>query len=448
MEPTKSSEMIIPDGPGISFGNKLSKERIVTLVVLAVAVIILIVGVVLIAVAAGDKKTGEKASGSISKQEQEEKTTASVPSTIRDSTSTLASTASPGPTSRCDFSEEAKRVGLDEFFNRVKAIYYKLHPYEVHFDPDASPERIKVEYVAYDPTPTVIKNRTDTSLALFKEINETGIIINALKHRERKALAKVKHFLQHVFGQPYDVNYYAGDWMLGPNNRCLQEICNHGNAVLKGLVRHHKPHNASDVELIETKLNTHKAGILQYIDNMKMGVRKGMVRTVEECEAGSLAINRRYLNVFLNGSTALRLIVDTGLHYVGFTKDEALKYFSEFAWDDTDLAKKEVTRYQSDPGQATAYMIGQLEIKKARKYSKDNLKDDFSLRDFHYQVLAQGSSPLAYLTDHVKKYVACVKDKGKEGCDVILNPPKKTEAKKRTKADRWPMIPKPIEHHI
>ena len=45
-----------------------------------------------------------------------------------------------------------------------------------------------------------------------------------------------------------------------------------------------------------------------------------------------------------------------------------------------------MTRYQSDPGQATAYMIGQLQIKKARKYSKDNLGDKFSLRDFHYQV--------------------------------------------------------------
>ena len=47
---------------------------------------------------------------------------------------------------------------------------------------------------------------------------------------------------------------------------------------------------------------------------------------------------------------------------------------------------RQVTRYQSDPGQATAYMIGQLEIKKARKYAEDNLGDKFSLRDFHYQV--------------------------------------------------------------
>ena len=47
---------------------------------------------------------------------------------------------------------------------------------------------------------------------------------------------------------------------------------------------------------------------------------------------------------------------------------------------------RQVTRYQSDPGQATAYMIGQLEIMKTRSYSKGALGDDFSLRDFHYQV--------------------------------------------------------------
>lgn len=46
----------------------------------------------------------------------------------------------------------------------------------------------------------------------------------------------------------------------------------------------------------------------------------------------------------------------------------------------------QVTRYQSDPGQATAYMIGQLQIKNARNYAKTELGDNFSLRDFHYQV--------------------------------------------------------------
>jgi len=68
---------------------------------------------------------------------------------------------------------------------------------------------------------------------------------------------------------------------------------------------YHKPYNASDVELIETKLKTHKAGILQYIENMKMGVLKGMIRSVEECEAGINTIKRQYLDISLYNSTGV-----------------------------------------------------------------------------------------------------------------------------------------------
>ena len=271
MQPTKSTEMMVSDGKGVTFGReRLSKERIITLVVLAVAMIFLIVGIALIAVAAaGKEKDDEKAANRAA----------------------------------CDFSEEAKRVGLGEFLNKVKATYYKLHPYEVYDEPDVTTDRIKAEYVAYDPTPSVIKNRTDTSLALLKEINDKNIKTDALKPRERKVVAQVKHYLQHVFGQPFDANYYAGDWMMGPNKRCWQEICYHGNAVYNGLGLHHNPKSASDVELIEKKLKTHKAGILQYVQNMKMGVRKGMVRSVKACKVGIKALQAKYLKVSVYNET-------------------------------------------------------------------------------------------------------------------------------------------------
>lgn len=104
------------------------------------------------------------------------------------------------------------------------------------------------------------------------------------------------------------------------------------------------------------------------------------------------------------------------------TRAQAFKLFDEKAWDNTDFTEKEITRYQSVYGQATAYMIGQIDIKKNRKYATDNLKDKFDIKEFHYQVLSQGSSPLAYLSDHTKRYVACKKDPSKTGCDNILNP--------------------------
>ena len=91
---------------------------------------------------------------------------------------------------------------------------------------------------------------------------------------------------------------------MGPNLYCRQQICKyHGYGVYNSLGRHHKPRNAEDVKLIEKKLNSHKEGILQYIDNMKMGVRRGMIRSVEECEAGIYAIKEKYLNVSLHNET-------------------------------------------------------------------------------------------------------------------------------------------------
>ena len=299
-ELSKSSEkMVIQDPEPIKFSGARSREKIIVLAVLAVGIILFIVGIVLIAVAAADMNESPSESPSSNKR-QEQKVTTPVPTTPFPTT--------PVPSGRCDFSEEAKRVGLGEFLGRVKATYYKLHPYDVYWDPDVTPATIRAEFVAYDPTPSVIQKRTDTALALLKEINDKKINADALQPRERKALAQVKHYVQHIFGQPYDVNYYAGDWMMGPNLFCWQEICYHGYAVHNGLGIYHKPYNASDVELIETKLKTHKAGILQYIANMKMGVRKGMVRSVEECQAGINTIKRRYLNVSLYNATGKEIM--------------------------------------------------------------------------------------------------------------------------------------------
>ena len=227
-----------------------------------------------------------------------EKTTTSTPVPTTCARPTIAPTET-----RCAFSDEAQRTGLHEFLSRVKNTYYKLHPYDVYDDPDVRNSDVKEKYVAYDPTPSVIKTRTDTALDLLKEISSKSIDTDKLKPRERKSLAQVKHYLQHIFGEPYDGNYYTGDWMLGPSLFCWQESCTHGYRIYNGIGLHHQPHNISDVNLIETKLKTHKEGILQYIENVKMGVKSGMVRSVEECKAGLNAISREYLSISLLNET-------------------------------------------------------------------------------------------------------------------------------------------------
>lgn len=74
-------------------------------------------------------------------------------------------------------------------------------------------------------------------------------------------------------------------------------------------------------------------------------------------------------------------------------RPEAAKLFADYAWDTTEKAIKDLTRYQSDPGQATAYMIGQLAIWKLRNYTKSALekaKIPFDEKEFHFHVLSQG----------------------------------------------------------
>ena len=131
---------------------------------------------------------------------------------------------------------------------------------------------------------------------------------------------------------------------------------------------------------------------------------------------------------------------------------EALKLFADKAWDKTDKAVKDVTRYQSDPGQATAYMIGQLKIWQVRNDTKAKIEENkkaFSEKDFHYQVLSQGSSPLSYLESHLQKFAGCVVQPDSDGCEYITGKQgdaasKDADVKKPAK----PFQPRPYhEHH-
>ena len=111
------------------------------------------------------------------------------------------------------------------------------------------------------------------------------------------------------------------------------------------------------------------------------------------------------------------------------TRAQAKEYFTKYAWDDGILAEKELTRYQSLFGQATSYMIGQQHILKLRNLAEKELGPikKFKLKDFHYHLLSQGSSPLSHSTEAINLYISCTKDAKQSGCDVILNPPPRPE---------------------
>ncbi len=102
---------------------------------------------------------------------------------------------------------------------------------------------------------------------------------------------------------------------------------------------------------------------------------------------------------------ATRLVVDTGIHSKGWSKQRAIDYML----DNTALTKAnveaEVNRYISWPGQALAYKIGELKIRELRKLSEDRLGDDFDIREFHDVVLGQGAVPLDVLEAQVMAWL-------------------------------------------
>ena len=97
------------------------------------------------------------------------------------------------------------------------------------------------------------------------------------------------------------------------------------------------------------------------------------------------------------GARAARLVVDTGLHTKGWTRQQAIDYMmSNTSWAAVDI-ENDINRYISWPGQANAYMLGMLEIRRLRNLAEQELGDDFNLSAFHDRVVGFGSVTLPML---------------------------------------------------
>jgi uncharacterized protein (DUF885 family) len=112
---------------------------------------------------------------------------------------------------------------------------------------------------------------------------------------------------------------------------------------------------------------------------------------------------------------AIRLVVDTGMHSMGWTRQQAIDYFLENAGKNEHDITVEVDRYIVWPGQALAYKIGQLKILELRKTAQRKLGDRFDIRKFHDVVLGSGSLPLDILEAQVNEWIAAQSTGPKSG---------------------------------
>ena len=102
---------------------------------------------------------------------------------------------------------------------------------------------------------------------------------------------------------------------------------------------------------------------------------------------------------------AVRLVLDTGIHSMGWSREQAIQYFRENTGKTDQDITVEVDRYIVWPGQALAYKLGQLKIRELRRAAEAKLGARFDLRAFHDAVLEQGAVPLNVLEAHLKRWM-------------------------------------------
>jgi len=103
---------------------------------------------------------------------------------------------------------------------------------------------------------------------------------------------------------------------------------------------------------------------------------------------------------------AVRLVVDTGMHYKGWTRQQAIDFFMDnAAKTETDIVN-EIDRYISWPGQALAYKIGQLKMLELRQKCEGALGDDFDIKAFHDEMLGAGALPMEVLETRMNRWLA------------------------------------------
>tara|TARA_R100001369_G_scaffold20091_3_gene36959 strand:+ start:36715 stop:38502 length:1788 start_codon:yes stop_codon:yes gene_type:complete len=102
---------------------------------------------------------------------------------------------------------------------------------------------------------------------------------------------------------------------------------------------------------------------------------------------------------------AVRLVVDTGLHSKGWTREQAIQYSMENEAESEAGITSEIERYMANPGQALSYKIGQLKIIELRERAKKELGDKFDIRKYHNQVLETGSVPLELLENKIDRWI-------------------------------------------
>lgn len=193
---------------------------------------------------------------------------------------------------------------------------------------DYDEKEVKQMYSPYIPSWKMIKRNADKAKQLLKDLDHLNADFKLLKPREERLIYQFRYFLEANFDNIYG-SYYDGVWMLGPDYFCEQPICFTTNYLLAALKRI-KIRTVKDLELILYWIREHQTTFETYQDNIKLGVKSGMVQAQEVCQSSAKTFSKLYNKVNKDPQGALQLnfakYLETSSSYV-YLKSGA---FSEF----------------------------------------------------------------------------------------------------------------------
>jgi uncharacterized protein (DUF885 family) len=163
-------------------------------------------------------------------------------------------------------------------------------------------------------------------------------------------------------------------------------------------------HHLQAAIALERKQN-HPIGRYLYNSGFAEGWALYSERLADEMQLYSSDIDRLGM-LSSQAFRAARLVVDTGMHTMGWTRQQAIDYMLAHTTESADSMASEIDRYIVWPGQATSYMLGMIEIRKARDEAQQQMGSRFDLKAFHDRVLEDGAVPLTFLTDKIRRWAA------------------------------------------
>jgi uncharacterized protein (DUF885 family) len=147
--------------------------------------------------------------------------------------------------------------------------------------------------------------------------------------------------------------------------------------------------------------------VLRYVYVASMAEGWGLYSEKLADEMGLYSADLDRLGMLSNEAMrAARLVVDPGMHVLGWTREQAIEYVLDHTAESRNSAESEVDRYIAVPGQATAYLLGSLEIQRLRRSAEELLGDRFDIKGFHDIVLGDGAVSLPMLEAAVDRWVA------------------------------------------